>query len=247
MSKQPINPTMPAQTGPLARFFKSYSKFRYNPSRRTYGWKRGDQEGETAWLAFRLAIVKEFNYLFGTDPYDLLAWQNLCAMVGIKSRHLTREECIGVRLACCLSHPQQRFLITVINFIAVKGSIFQYHGHGGLSPRGTGVAPVFDTKEALWNHVVKTSSYFPHHPKAGELLRWLRRKPIVRMKNSPLFSPSSTHDNDKRAKSKDKGVESKAKNSMLSTLPQCKKNMTGAAITEDIDVAAQVDSNSSSE
>ena len=97
-----------AQSGPLARFFDSYSNFEYDSLkssaeeytrlRRLYGWKRGDLEKETAWSAFRLALIKEFNRLFGTDSYDLLAWQNLCVIVEIQSRLKTREECVRVRL-----------------------------------------------------------------------------------------------------------------------------------------------------
>lgn len=100
--------TITAQSGPLARFFGSYSNFKYDPLkpsaeeytrlRRLYRWKRGDLEGETAWSAFRLSLVKEFNGLFGTDPNDLLALQNLCVIVGISSRLKTRDECIEVRL-----------------------------------------------------------------------------------------------------------------------------------------------------
>ena len=106
--KRNMHLTITAQSGPLARFFGSYSDFEYDPLkpsaeeytrlRRLYGWKRGDLEGETAWSAFRLALVKEFNRLFGTDSYDLLAWQNLCVIVGIQSRLKTREECVRVRL-----------------------------------------------------------------------------------------------------------------------------------------------------
>lgn len=106
--KRNLQLTITIQSGPLASFFGSYSNFIHNPSkpsgeeftrlRRLYRWKRGDLEGETAWSAFRSALVKEFNGLFGTDSFDLLAWQNLCMIVGIQSRHKTREECIRVRL-----------------------------------------------------------------------------------------------------------------------------------------------------
>ena len=78
-----IHHNIQAPVGPIERFFGSFSNFQYSPSkssageyqrlRKFYGWRRGDSEGETAWLGFRLALVKEFNRLFGTDPNDLLA------------------------------------------------------------------------------------------------------------------------------------------------------------------------------
>ena len=97
-----------AESGPLTRFFHSYSRFEYDPLkcsaqefqrlRILYGWRRGNPDGERAWSSFRVALVKEFNRLFGTDSYDLLAWQNLCELVGVQSRSKTREECIEVSL-----------------------------------------------------------------------------------------------------------------------------------------------------
>jgi len=75
-------------------FFTSYSAFNFIPSapswqefqrlRRSQGWKRGDDAGDAAWQAFRLALVKEFNARFGTNASDLLAWQTLCAIIGIE-------------------------------------------------------------------------------------------------------------------------------------------------------------------
>ena len=79
---------------PLKRFFSSHSKFIFNPEapsgsefqrlRKEQGWKRGDAVGEVAWQDFRLALVSEFNARFGTGADDLLAWQTLCSIVGIK-------------------------------------------------------------------------------------------------------------------------------------------------------------------
>ena len=83
------------KTHPLATFFSSYTNFAHNPEapsglefqslRKKQGWKRGDVIGEAAWEDFRSALVLEFNARFGTDPHDLLAWQTLCAIVGIEN------------------------------------------------------------------------------------------------------------------------------------------------------------------
>lgn len=95
-----------AQAGPIERFFASYSEFQHNPSkptaeeyqrlRRFYNWRRGDTEWDTARSRYRLALVKEFNQLFGTDPKDLLAWQTLCTFVGSRERYTTRDDCVQV-------------------------------------------------------------------------------------------------------------------------------------------------------
>ncbi|KAF5850170.1 hypothetical protein GGP41_002411 [Bipolaris sorokiniana] len=79
---------------PLETFFSSYTDFAFNseaPSalefqrlRREQRWKRGDAVGEAAWQDFRSALVLEFNARFGTESKDLLAWQTLCAIVGIE-------------------------------------------------------------------------------------------------------------------------------------------------------------------
>ncbi len=97
-----------SQASPIERFFRSYPNLQYNPSRssaeefqhlrKLYGWQRGDSDGERAWLGFRLALVKEFNRLFGTDPNDLLAWQTLCMIVGAQGRLTTRDDCVQVGL-----------------------------------------------------------------------------------------------------------------------------------------------------
>ena len=97
-----------AHVGFIERFFASFSDFPYKPTKRSAeeyrrlsklnGWKRGDAEGEKAWSGFRLALVKEFNRLFGTDPNDLLAWQTLCVSTGSRERLETCEECVQVWL-----------------------------------------------------------------------------------------------------------------------------------------------------
>ncbi len=97
-----------SQISPIERFFGGYVNFQYDPSksiageyqnlRRLYGWKRGDHEGEMAWSGYRLALVKEFNRLFGTDSQDLLAWQSLCMFVGVEDIFTTSEDCRRVCL-----------------------------------------------------------------------------------------------------------------------------------------------------
>ncbi len=102
------SPKYLSQISPIERFFGGYTEFQYDETnpiaeeyqrlRRSYGWKRGDIEGEVAWSGYRLALVKEFNRLFGTDAQDLLAWQSLCIFVGVKENYTTSEDCRRVCL-----------------------------------------------------------------------------------------------------------------------------------------------------
>lgn len=104
---------------PIERFFGYYPDFPYNPSkpsaeqfqsmRKTFRWRRGDAEGGQAWADFRLALVQEFNWLFGTDERDLLAWQNVCAFVGVRGTFETCDDC--VRVTSIMFHPTQEWLL----------------------------------------------------------------------------------------------------------------------------------------
>jgi hypothetical protein len=81
--------------------------------------------------------------------------------------------------------------------------------------RGIGVAQLFFSERALEEYTVKTASYFPHHPKAGSLLRWLLRKSdnkkIINMKNYPLFPPPNI---------RDRGVKATARNGSVKAMPR---------------------------
>src|SRR5882757_1446761 len=93
-AKQLNSRTKLGKQHPLEDFFASYSDFTFDPWAPSglefqrlcglQGWKWGDAAQEAARQAFCLALVKEFNARFGTDARDLLAWQTLCAIVGIE-------------------------------------------------------------------------------------------------------------------------------------------------------------------
>lgn len=174
------------EASPIERFFASYPDFPYNPSQpaaeqyqslsRAFRWRRGDVEAEVAWAGFRLALVKEFNRLFGTDEDDLLAWQNLCAFVGVPGRFKTINECITVR-SICFDAPNLGSNYSLPQ--SLKTRYFNLVDLIDTRRRGSGIAQAFPTKEALQEYTRRTASYFPyHHPKAGNLLRrLLRRRP----------------------------------------------------------------------
>ena len=47
------------------------------------GWGKDHPDKKTAHKAFKDAIVKQFNVVYGTDVNDLGNWQNLCHVVRI--------------------------------------------------------------------------------------------------------------------------------------------------------------------
>ncbi|OCL06371.1 hypothetical protein AOQ84DRAFT_276940, partial [Glonium stellatum] len=147
---------------PLNKFFLSYSAFEHNKLnssaqefqrlRRSCGWRRWDPEGDRAWADFRQALVKEFNWLFGTEPTDLLAWQTMCQFAGTIGKTDTCDNC----------------------YLALKSQNFSLVDLIDTRRRGTGVVQVFGSKESLSEYIKETASYFPrNHPKAGNLLRKL--------------------------------------------------------------------------
>ncbi|KAF4631805.1 hypothetical protein G7Y89_g6318 [Cudoniella acicularis] len=170
---------------PIEDFFTSYSAFTYIPSapsgqefqrlRISQGWKRGDVAGEAAWEAFRLALVKEFNVGFGTDASDLLAWQTLCAIVGIERvRQIAScEECEKVL-------KSRHF--NLVDLVDV-------HRRGENETIRT-----FASAEALEQYTRDNAAYFPrYHEAAGNLLRRvLRRFPVSRGDNATNV-PSTEH------------------------------------------------------
>jgi hypothetical protein len=93
------------RTQPLQTYFSRYENFTFDPDapsglefqrlRNAQRWRRGDVAGEVAWQDFRSALVLEFNDRFGTEARDLLAWQTLCAVVGIMgvNKIVDCEEC----------------------------------------------------------------------------------------------------------------------------------------------------------
>ncbi|KAF8860661.1 hypothetical protein BDZ45DRAFT_648456 [Acephala macrosclerotiorum] len=170
---------------PIEDFFTSYSAFTFNPSvpswqefrrlRISQGWKRGDVAGEAAWQAYRLALVKEFNAGFGTDASDLLAWQTLCAIVGIE------------RVRQIASWEECENILKSRHFNLVD--LLDAHRRGE-----TETIQTFASAEALEQYTKDNAAYFPrYHEAAGNLLRRvLRSLPTSRDENTANV-PSTKH------------------------------------------------------
>ncbi|MCJ1434339.1 hypothetical protein MMC27_003706 [Xylographa pallens] len=185
----------------IERFFKSYPEFDFNPlhssaaefqrMRRFYGWQRDDilGIGNEAWGAYRTALVKEFNRLFGTDEHDLLAWQTLCGFVGL------RESAFRGNSATCdfCREALQNRHFNLVDLVDARR-------------HGDEPAQVFPTEEALQEYTKRTASYFPHdNSKAGRLLKNLLRKPRKDMAGNlntfPSYPPPKHQDKPVQSKS----------------------------------------------
>ncbi|MCJ1286068.1 hypothetical protein MMC26_005410 [Xylographa opegraphella] len=170
----------------------SYPEFEYNPlhssasefqrMRRFYRWKRDNinEQGAKAWEAYRMALVKEFNRLFGTDEHDLLAWQTLCTFVGV------RRSSTGFSTATCDDCCE---VLLKING-ALQTVHFNLVGVIDAHRLGDAAARVFPTAEALLEYTRRTVSYFPRgNRKAGTLLKRLLRRPRKDIAVYPMYDP----------------------------------------------------------
>ncbi|KAM0489513.1 hypothetical protein ACHAP8_012499, partial [Fusarium lateritium] len=87
----------------IDQFFAEYPNFDYDSSRpiwtefnrmcRFFGWNKDDEELKDAKGEFKVAMVKQFNDIYGKDPKNLQLWQKLC--------HVLNIEPVPTRLAEC--------------------------------------------------------------------------------------------------------------------------------------------------
>ncbi|KAF8336078.1 hypothetical protein F5887DRAFT_1250067, partial [Amanita rubescens] len=87
----------------IAQFFARYPKFDYDSVApvnsefqrlvRCYKWKRGSAQDKKAWAGFSTAMGKQFADYYGTDVYDINAWQALCMALGVHPVPDTISEC----------------------------------------------------------------------------------------------------------------------------------------------------------
>ena len=62
-----------------------------------FGWDREDEERVEAYDALKIAMVQEFNTLYGTDVDDIDSWHKLCLALDI-SPPKSLQACREVRL-----------------------------------------------------------------------------------------------------------------------------------------------------
>ncbi|KAJ6581874.1 hypothetical protein B0H19DRAFT_519253 [Mycena capillaripes] len=152
-------------------FFSGYPRFQYDPSApvsaqyhamcRKYGfkWSKSQQKSQRdldAWAAragFRLAMVRTFNDLFGTDVDDLGNWQAFCRVLDIDPIPQTLSKC---QTAVRDSHVN---LVDLVDWGMLGAQIHK-----------------FETERELAEYTKMTEKFFPkEEAEAGGLLRFLLR------------------------------------------------------------------------
>ncbi|KAF7424603.1 hypothetical protein PC9H_009911 [Pleurotus ostreatus] len=146
----------------FSTFFANYAGFRYNPGNSAIlefyrlcdfnHWDRDDPERERAHKAFKDALVKEFNDIYGTDEKDINSWHKICTVVNIDP------------LPDTLRKARDAVLSKHINLV-------------DLVDHPTGRVRVYDSLEGLRTYTIATGKYFPRgNAYAGGLLKYLLRE-----------------------------------------------------------------------
>jgi len=119
-----------------------------------FGWDTTVYEMREAKRGFKLAMVEQFNSLYGRDEKNLTLWQRLCSILNIRPVPGDLRECRG------------RVRQTHVNLVDLVDT-----------PR-TGIAVVvFPTLKRLQDYTVASGKVFPRRDaRAGGLLRVLLRQ-----------------------------------------------------------------------
>ncbi|KAJ6545454.1 hypothetical protein B0H19DRAFT_284131 [Mycena capillaripes] len=160
----------------LEQFFARYPLYQYDPSApvsaqyqamcRKYDFPRPrfmnsgetkseqELEADAARAGFRLAMVRTFNDLFGTDVDDLKNWQSFCTVLEISP--------VPTKLRACRAAVRDVHvnLVDLIDWGIAKAEIHR-----------------FETLGELAAYTRKTGKFFPQsEAEAGGLLRFLLRR-----------------------------------------------------------------------
>ncbi|KEP46992.1 hypothetical protein V565_172310 [Rhizoctonia solani 123E] len=162
----------------IKQFFAKYPSFNYNPANhymnefyrmtKQFGWdSKGTFEQQVQFRAARdnidKASVYQFNEIYGMDEDDLLAWQTLFEVLGIRKAPKNVIAC---------KRRAREFHTNLCDMI-------ENHARGKPIQR-------FKSKEELKEYTVKTGKFFPQkHAEAGGLLRFLLRHIINPPSNMP--------------------------------------------------------------
>ncbi|KAF7424605.1 hypothetical protein PC9H_009913 [Pleurotus ostreatus] len=146
----------------FSAFFANYAGFDYNPENsaipefyrlcRFMGWGGYNPDREEAREAFKDALVKEFNDIYGTDENDINSWHKICVVVGLDPLPDTLEE------------ARDKVLTRYINLI-------------DLVDNPAGRVHSFGSVEELRQYTIVTKKFFPkENAYAGGLLKYLLRE-----------------------------------------------------------------------
>ncbi|KAI9567956.1 hypothetical protein HD554DRAFT_1997180, partial [Boletus coccyginus] len=168
--KRPVPSSAHGSLSSLEAFFADYSsQFQYNATASASlefyrlcdesGWEKDDPERKEAHRKFKDALVRQFNFAYGTDVNSLVNWQNLC--------HVVRIDPVPNDLHACREasdiHLAVRYtFVNLVDLVDAKNT-------------GVGVG-VFKSERKLSEYTISTGKFFPRdNAYAGGLLRHLLR------------------------------------------------------------------------
>ncbi|KAF8235670.1 hypothetical protein L208DRAFT_1433648 [Tricholoma matsutake] len=142
----------------LEEFFANYPGFEYDSSqpatsefrrlRKMFRWST--ERHNEAKKAFHVALVKEFNWIYGTNEHDIQSWRILFRVLGIAPIPETRAECHKVMSA---TH------VNLVDLVNTSETI-----------------TLFESESALAEYTNRTKKYFPlGERRAGGFLQYLLR------------------------------------------------------------------------
>ncbi|KAI9148390.1 hypothetical protein HJFPF1_12222 [Paramyrothecium foliicola] len=158
---------IPRKKDYIDQFFADYETFDYRPRapvweeyRRMcnhFGWRttRGEPppiEQKVAEANFKLALVEQFNDIYGKSIYSLGAWRKLCHVLNIDPPPARVEDC------------RKRVSESHVNLVDLVDS-----------PRTGDPVTIFPDLEALREYTKATGKYFPKNEAYGSLLQYLLR------------------------------------------------------------------------
>ncbi|KAI9567947.1 hypothetical protein HD554DRAFT_2314600 [Boletus coccyginus] len=162
--KRPVSSSTPGSSSLLDAFFADYSpQFQYDATASSSlefyrlcdesGWDRDDPERKEAHQKFKDALVRQFNFAYGTDVNSLANWQNLC--------HVVRIDPVPDGLHACREAVYYSF-VNLVDLVDTKNT--------GVDVR------VFNSERELSDYTKSTGKFFPRDSAyAGGLLRYLLR------------------------------------------------------------------------
>ena len=175
---------------PLKKYFSQHSKFQYQPRNsptaefnrlcKEYQWKQDSEEKKAARDEFNLALIEEFNSLYGSDEKDIKNWHNLCHVLRIDPVPSKIKECreVSAPICHCVDHMIIHFSSQAISTKHVN-LVDLLHG---LREN----IQIFESEKELSGYTKETGKFFPKKSAAdGGVLRDLRRHILAPQESRP--------------------------------------------------------------
>ncbi|KAF9767090.1 hypothetical protein IL306_000385 [Fusarium sp. DS 682] len=111
-----------------------------------YGWS--DHEATEPWYNFRIALVEEFNYVYGKDEENLRNWQKMFKIIGL-------PEPTSLSEAHTIMRPIRVNLVDMVESPRTGESIQRFETLGDLSAYSYGTGKIFPKEDAYNGGLLK--------------------------------------------------------------------------------------------